>query len=116
MKPQTAANKLGIYLPAAPVDFQHTPISRDEVDALRADPPEWLVELRRNGPFPREVVAQKLGVSRSGLARAGIVAALTADEIGALIAEPPEWLVHERDSYRAVTAEKARLKAQAERG
>lgn len=116
MKPATAARKLGIYLPATPDEFQQSPISRADLDLLRADPPSWLVELRRNGPFPREVVAQKLGVSRSGLARAGIAAALTADEIGALIAEPPEWLVHERDSYRAVTAEKARLKAQAERG
>ena len=84
MKPQTAANKLGIYLPAAPVDFQHTPISRDEVDALRADPPEWLVELRRTGPFPRDVTAQKLGVSRRGLARAGIDDDEVADSVARL--------------------------------
>lgn len=110
MKPATAASKLGIYLPAAPEEFQRSPITRDELDALRAEPPEWLVELRRNGPFPREVVAQKLGVSRSGLARGGIEEALNADEIGSLIADPPGWLLHERDSYREVVAEQERLK------
>ena len=79
------------------------------MDALRADPPEWLVELRRNGPFPRKVMAQKLGVSRSGLARGGITEALDADQIGALLADPPEWLDRERESLRNVLAEKARL-------
>ena len=34
MKPLTAAAKLGIYLPAAPEEFQTTPITRDELDAL----------------------------------------------------------------------------------
>ncbi|WP_298132735.1 DUF5997 family protein [Micropruina sp.] len=111
MKPVTAAAKLGIYLPAAPEEFRTSPITRAELDALRADPPQWLIELRRNGPFPREVVAQKLGVSRSGLARAGITEPLDADQIGALIAEPPEWLVRERESYREVVAEKARQNA-----
>ena len=110
MKPQTAAAKLGIYLPAAPEEFRTSPITRDELDALRNDPPAWLVELRHNGPFPRDVVAQKLGVSRSGLARGGITEALTADQIGELIAEPPAWLTRERESYREVVAEKQRLK------
>ena len=111
MKPVTAAAKLGIYLPAAPEEFRTSPITRAELDALRADPPQWLIELRRNGPFPREVVAQKLGVSRSGLARGGITEPLDADQIGALIAEPPEWLIRERESYREVVAEKARQNA-----
>ncbi len=113
MKPSTAATKLGIYLPAAPIEFQNSPITRDELDALRADPPEWLAELRRNGPFPKEVIAQKLGVSRSGLARGGITEGLTADQVGELMANPPYWLQHERDVYREVVAEKARLKAKA---
>ena len=111
MKPTTAAGKLGIYLPATPAEFQSSPITRDELDALRADPPDWLLELRRNGPFPREVVAQKLGISRSGLARAGITEALDAAQVGALIADPPYWLLRERETYREVVAEKARLKA-----
>ena len=110
MKPITAAAKLGIYLPAAPDEFQNTPITRDELDALRSDPPVWLVELRRNGPFPRDVVAQKLGISRAGLARGGVEDALDADEIGALIADPPEWLIRERETHRKVVEEEARLK------
>ena len=110
MKPVTAAAKLGIYLPAAPDEFRNTPITRDELDALRADPPAWLIELRRNGPFPRDVVAQKLGVSRAGLARGGVEDALDADEVGALIADPPAWLIRERETHRKVVEEEARLK------
>ena len=110
MKPVTAAAKLGIYLPAAPESFRTAPITRADLDALRADPPQWLADLHRHGPFPREVVAQKLGVSRSGLARAGVTEALDAQQIGALIADPPDWLVQERESYREVVAEKARLR------
>ncbi len=110
MKPATAAKKLGVYLPATPEEFQSTPITRADLDALRDDPPAWLVELRRNGPFPRDVVAQKLGVSRSGLARGGLTEALDADVIGALLADPPEWLEHERAVHRDVLAEEARRK------
>jgi len=112
MKPATAATKLGIYLPAAPEVFRNSPITRADLDALRADPPQWLTDLQRNGPFPREVVAQKLGVSRSGLARAGVTETLDAAQVGALIADPPAWLVRERESYREVVAEKARLRDQ----
>lgn len=112
MKPATAARKLGIYLPAAPEEFQSSPITRDDLDALRADPPQWLVDLRRNGPFPREVAAQKLGISRSGLARGGVIQALNADQVGALIADPPEWLVREREIYQTVIADQDRIKRQ----
>lgn len=115
MKPMTAAAKLGIYLPAAPEEFQSSSITRTELDALRADPPAWLAELRRNGPFPRDVAAAKLGISRSGLARGGITDALTADQIGELITDPPAWLVHEREVHRDVVAEKARLKSESSR-
>ncbi len=96
MKPLTAAGKLGIYLEAAPEQFQRSPITRAQLDALREDPPAWLIELRRNGPFPRDVLAQKLGISRSGLARGGVTEALDAEQVGALIADPPAWLSHER--------------------
>ena len=113
MKPSTAASKLGIYLPAAPEEFQNSQITRAELDALRADPPEWLIELRRNGPFPKEVTAQKLGISRSGLVRGGITEALTADKVGELLADPPYWLLRERDTHREVMAEKQRLKDKA---
>ncbi len=111
MKPLTAANKLGIYLPAAPEEFRHAPISRAQLDALRNDPPEWLTELRRTGPFPRDVVARKLGISNAGLTRAGVSDHLTVDEIDTLLADPPEWLVRERENYAAVRAENARIKA-----
>jgi hypothetical protein len=111
MKPLTAANKLGIYLPATPEEFQHSPITRDDLERLREDPPPWLVELRRTGPFPREVVAQKLGISRAGLGRAEVSDALDADQIGVLLADPPEWLTAERKNYADVVAEKERVKA-----
>ncbi|AQP45365.1 DUF5997 family protein [Tessaracoccus flavus] len=110
LKPATAAAKLGIYLPAAPEEFRTASLTRDELDELRDNPPAWLIELRRNGPFPRDVVAQKLGVSRSGLARAGVTEALTADEIGELLADPPDWLVRERETHQKVLKEEARLR------
>jgi hypothetical protein len=115
MKPQTAANKLGVYLPATPEEFQRTPITREALDELRDDPPEWLVELRRTGPFPRDVVAQKLGISRAGLARGGSEDALDANQIGELLADPPDWLRHERQVYADVVAEKERLRASSDR-
>lgn len=110
MKPATAAAKLGIYLPAAPEEFQNNPITRDELDDLRDNPPAWLVELRRNGPFPRDVVAQKLGVSKSGLARGGLTEALTHDQIGQLLENPPAWLERERETHQKVLKEEARLR------
>lgn len=111
MKPLTAAKKLGIHLPAAPAEFRNAPVSREAFAALQSQPPQWLVELRRTGPHPRDVVARKLGVSTSGLSRAGIAEPLTTDEINALLADPPEWLVRERATQAAVRAENARVKA-----
>jgi hypothetical protein len=113
MKPATAAKKLGVYLQATPADFQEGVVSREELNSLQADPPEWLRELRRTGPHPRAVVAAKLGVSISGLARAGITEALTTDQIEALKSENPDWLQHERAIQADVRKEAARLKEQA---
>jgi len=110
MKAATAAKKLGIYLPAAPDDFRDREISRTELDELNANPPEWLQTLRADGPHPRDVVARKLGVSNSGLARGGVTEALTTAEIKALLADPPQWLVDERATQAAVRAENARVK------
>ncbi|MBF6215473.1 hypothetical protein IU433_30255 [Nocardia puris] len=112
MKPLTAANKLGIHLPAAPEEFRNSPLSRADLERLRTDPPAWLTELRRTGPFPRDITARKLGVTNSGLARAGVSDALTADEIAALLADPPEWLVRERENYAAVQQENERIEAE----
>lgn len=111
MNPLTAANKLNIYLPGTPEEFRNSSISRADLDELRANPPGWLTELRRTGPFPRDIVAHKLGVSNTGLARAEVSDALTADHIAALLADPPEWLVRERESYAAVQKETERIKA-----
>lgn len=85
-------------------------MSRDELNALQADPPEWLRELRRNGPHPRPVVAAKLGISNSGLARGGVTEALTTEQIEALKQEEPEWLQKERATQAEVRKEAARLK------
>lgn len=111
MKPATAAKKLGIYLPAAPGTFGDHDITRTELNELLAEPPVWLAELRREGPHPRDVVANKLGVSVSGLARGGVTEALTTAEIKDLLAAPPEWLVRERATQAEVRAENARVKA-----
>lgn len=110
MKAATAAKKLGILLPAAPEEFRDRDISRSELDELNANPPAWLVALRADGPHPRDVVAHKLGVSNSGLARGGVTEPLTTAEIKALLADPPAWLVAERATQAQVHAENARVK------
>lgn len=110
MKPATAAKKLGVYLEATPTEFQEGVVTRDEFNALQADPPEWLRELRQNGPHPRPVVAAKLGVSISGLARGGITEALTTEQIEALKQESPEWLQKERATQAEVRKESVRIK------
>lgn len=111
MKPATAAKKLDVYLPATPAEFQDGSITRDQLAALQADPPQWLQELRKNGPHPKNLVAAKLGVSISGLARGGVDDALTTEQIEALLAEKPDWLVVERDTYQQVLREERRVKS-----
>ena len=109
MKPETAAKKLGILLEAAPEEFREGDVTREELNRLIADPPEWLEVLRREGPHPRTVVAAKLGISNSGLARGGVSEPLTTAEIKALLVAPPQWLVQERATQAAVRAEKRRI-------
>ena len=110
MKPATAAKKLGVYLEATPAEFQEGVVSRTELSELQANPPEWLLELRRNGPHPRPVVAAKLGISISGLARGGITDALTTEQIDALKDDGPEWLQKERATQAEVRKETVRIK------
>lgn len=110
MKPATAAKKLGVYLPATPAEFQEGAVSRAELNQLQADPPEWLRDLRRDGPHPRPVVAAKLGVSIAGLARGGMTEPLTTEEIETLKQERPEWLEREQATQAEVRKEAARLK------
>ncbi|MET9633071.1 DUF5997 family protein [Lentzea sp. NPDC006480] len=109
MKPATAAKKLGVYLEATPEEFQAGVVSRDELNELQANPPQWLADLRRNGPHPKQLIAQKLGISTSALVRAGITEALTTEQINAIKDENPDWLVHERNTYKEFKAEEARL-------
>jgi len=110
MKPVTAAKKLGIFLPATPESFQEGEVTRTEFLELQANPPEWLAELRRTGPHPRAVVAQKLGISASGLARSGVSDSMTTAEIKALLEQKPAWLVEERARQAAVRDDAQRVK------
>lgn len=110
MKPATAAKKLGVYLEATPAEFREGVVTRDELNALQADPPEWLRELRRTGPHPRPVVAAKLGVSIGGLTRGGITEPLTTEQIDELKAQSPDWLVRERATQAEVRKETVRVK------
>ncbi len=110
MKPATAAKKLGVYLEATPAEFQEGVVSRAELTELQANPPAWLQELRKNGPHPRPVVANKLGVSIAGLARGGITEPLTTEQIDAIKEELPAWLRKERATQSEVRAETVRIK------
>lgn len=110
MKPATAAKKLGIHLPAAPAEFQEGVVSREELNALQTTPPQWLRDLRRDGPHPREVAAAKLGVSIAGLARGGVEEVLTTEQIEQLKAEEPEWLTRERATQARFREETVRIK------
>jgi hypothetical protein len=110
MKPATAAKKLGIHLPAAPAEFQEGVVSRTELTALQSEPPRWLLDLRANGPHPRQVTAQRLGISIAGLARGGVTEALTTEQIEELRSQPPEWLKRERTIQAEVRREAVRVK------
>lgn len=111
LKPATAARKLGVLLAATPPEFQESEITRDDFNELTRNPPRWLVDLRANGPHPRWVVAERLGVSTSGLVRASASDSMTTDEINGLLAAPPAWLIAERRSFREVRAERDRVRS-----
>ncbi|MER5651008.1 DUF5997 family protein [Streptosporangium sp. NPDC002524] len=110
MKPATAAKKLGVPLSATPAEFQASVVSREELNELRSTPPAWLVDLRRDGPHSKQVIAAKLKVSIAGLLRGGITEPLTTAEIEALKAENPAWLERERALQVEVRKEALRLK------
>ena len=92
MRAQTAAKKLGIYLPAAPAEFQESAVTHEQLRELQHNPPEWLKELRLNGPHPRPIVAQKLGISVNALKKNDMDKPLTTEEIKALLEDQPRWL------------------------
>ncbi len=112
LKPSNAAKRLGVYLPATPTEFQERAHTRSELDELEKNPPQWLADLRQDGPHPRPVVARRLGVSISGLTRGGLLEPLTTTEIEELRANPPAWLVAERETQARVRAEEDRLAAE----
>lgn len=103
MKPMTAAKKLGIYLPAAPQSFQETPLKHHEFVELQKNPPEWLEELRREGPHPRPEVARKLGITITALKKHDLDKPLTTADIKALLENQPEWL---REARRQLAEER----------
>ena len=111
MKPETAANKLGIYLPATPAEFQQTALTHAQFKQLQENPPEWLSSLRRQGPHPRKVVAQKLGISNTALKNSDLQPPLTTAEIKELLANPPQWLTKARSDMAAKREEISRREA-----
>lgn len=116
MKPMAAAKKLHIYLPAAPAEFREAEaFTRGDLARLMSEPPAWLQELRANGPHPREVVADRLGVSIAGLARGGVTEALTSQQIEDLREAQPAWLTHERQVARRARDEAEERAKKAER-
>ena len=92
MKPETAAKKLGIYLPAAPQEFQDGAVTHAQLRELQMNPPQWLSSLRADGPHPRPEVARKLGISITALKKNDMDKPLTTEEIQALLADQPAWL------------------------
>jgi len=112
MKPGTAAKKLGILLSAAPESFQTGLVTRSAFLEIQSAPPEWLSALRRDGPHPREVIARKLGVSTSGLARADVTESFTTIQLKDLLEAMPDWLVTERARQAGVREENARIKSE----
>lgn len=113
MKPQTAAKKLGIYLPATPEEFQANAVTHEQFVGLQTDPPQWLKDLRLNGPHPRAVVAQKLGITIAALKRNDMDKPLTTEEIKVLLADQPEWLRKARTQLAEARAERGEVQADA---
>lgn len=105
MKPLTAAKKLGIHLPAAPQEFQDTPLTHEAFVELQNNPPEWMETLRREGPHPRPEVARKLGITITALKKHDMDEALTTAQIKELLENQPSWL---RESRKQLAEERER--------
>ena len=99
MKPETAAKKLGVYLPATPQEFQEGAVTHAELRELQHNPPEWLKELRLNGPHPRPEVARKLTEAVKRYTNRS----LTTAEISELLKNQPDWL---REARAALAAQR----------
>lgn len=105
MKPLTAAKKLGIYLPAAPQEFQESALTHEQFVELQNNPPEWLETLRREGPHPRPEVARKLGITITALKKHNVDDSMTTAQIKTLLEDQPEWL---RESRKQLAEERER--------
>lgn len=107
MKPQTAAKKLGIHLPACPPEFRNGGISHAQLRSLQHEPPQWLQQLRLEGPHPRAEVARKLGISVNAV-KTHLDKALTTAEIKELLQDQPEWLSKARTQLAESRRENAK--------
>ncbi len=116
MKPLTAAKKLGIFLPATPEEFRTGEISHAQFAELQSNPPEWLAELRRNGPHPRPEVARKLGITITALKKNDMDKPLTTSEIKDLLEQMPGWLEAARESMAKQRAEAAEAESKKDDG
>lgn len=116
MKPLTAAKKLGIFLPATPEEFRNGEISHAQFNELQSNPPEWLTELRRNGPHPRPEVARKLGITITALKKNDMDKPLTTEDIKNLLEQMPEWLAAARESLAQQRTEAAEAEAKKDEG
>ncbi len=105
MKPLTAAKKLGIYLPAAPQEFQESALTHEQFVELQNNPPEWLETLRREGPHPRPEVARKLGITITALKKHNVDDSMTTAQIKTLLEDQPESL---RESRKQLAEERER--------
>ena len=65
---------------------------------LQQNPPEWLQQLRLEGPHPRPEVARKLGITITALRKNDLDKPLTTAEIKELLENQPEWLREARKS------------------
>ena len=72
---------------------------------MHTNPPEWLTELRRTGPYPRPVVAQKLGISVTALKKNDMDKPLDAAEIKELLENQPDWLRAARTAHAEARTE-----------
>ncbi|OFP25673.1 hypothetical protein HMPREF3147_09735 [Corynebacterium sp. HMSC05D03] len=116
MRAQTAAKKLGIYLPATPEEFQANAVTHAQLRDLQENPPEWLANLRREGPHPRPVVAQKLGISVTALKKNEMDRPLTTAEIKELLSAMPEWLEAARKAHAEERSNELSQEESGERG
>ena len=96
---ETPANETQQPSGTAPEEFQANAVTHAQLRDLQENPPEGLATLRREGPHPRPVVAQKLGISVTALKKNEMDRPLTTAEIKELLSAMPEWLEAARKAH-----------------